>query len=311
MDYKHKYLKYKKKYLMLLKGGDDPEAHIRYAFDELNMAIITIINELNCCHTDIMNVYKDYTALLTYGKSINYDICKDLQFVKFTKEPFDQTTNALICSKLDKFLDLQKHNFDIMHDYINKKFNVATIKNINNTIKLATVYQHYKDNYDKPVSALFHLSMLLAQALRRNIETDDLPYVKFYVDDRTSGCDSSIKYDCLLMLFAQKLPRLKMPIDEIHKVLIKLNSPLKQKYDELAKYIKNYIDQINEHVRIIDSHNMTKYHSEYIRLETGQFNKINDILKCEQCNKQKNKKLCCGAPCKHNSFLATCKYSAQ
>lgn len=307
MDYKQKYLKYKNKYLHL-KGGISPDQHIKYALDEFQKAIITITSELNCCFNDIEKTYNEFKALQTFGKPLNVDIYELIKFTPTAKVPINKTDETLIRKSIHSFVESLYVNFQTSIKYINEKIKLDEISNITNDTTFDHIYDFFVSNYGTTNEILFHTCYLLAQALQLDIEKKNLPYIKFDITERNTGCDASIKYDCLLLIFAQKLPRLMMPFNEIISVLRKHNYQYIQKFEIIAKNMKEHVDKINKLVKYIDDHNMSVYHTQYIRVNTAQFNEIYNTLKCKECNSKSNRKTCCIAPCQYNFITTTCKY---
>lgn len=140
MDYQHKYLKYKSKYLHLKAGSNEnipshvsnlqieeqlkhvtdltgltnnekeiledtiqkQQKHIKYALDEYQQALLVTITSLHCCYQDFVNIGKEFVLLQEYSKKLKIDL---LDHMKLTYRA-SQTSQPL--TKLEERKVLEK-----------------------------------------------------------------------------------------------------------------------------------------------------------------------------------------------------------
>lgn len=302
------------------------EEVIRKLFDELRDTIKVITESIKCCRNDFEHVKTILNELDTYCKQNNknlydyLDVSTNPQIGKSGDDEYVDGTQAAAeigidtakeskakLSKKDKqfiasnaleFIGKVLPLFDKTIQIFDTNVNNVSLSVRTNNIPVDKTYDYFSRYYMIPVLAICNTCLKLSEQLT-DLFTGPfakLPYIKLHMLKRDETCDQSINFDCLLMLFGQKLTRIVMPIVQMKDKLSSEQYDLGQYANELkvlSSVTLNILHDINHNVYKLDEHNFKLFGTRYVIISMKNIDMVHDLVDCDMCVKDKNKRECC------------------
>lgn len=336
--YKHKYIKYKMKYLeakksystkMIGGGGSETfdvfvaddavhEANVRKSLDELKQSIITIVNEFKCCYIDFIKSYDKIKNVYDFCKENNIDFNQIIELNGKFASQIPLSTQYKLVQQIIPFFAIVEPLMKNVYETIQIKVNINSIRAIRNNIPMSRVYDHYVHNYLGIVTIICNAYFALGKKMISQIlQNNKMPYFKLNVVDRLDFCDKQVQIDCLLLTLSQKIARFILPVDEMLKTL-KLKDSWSFQYSQIKQIndgLKKDLLATNDLVRLLEKQTVKVSGLSWIEISLKQFGsketetKLASSLFCKQCETSGNVKQCCTGLCKKSG--SSCKYSPK
>lgn len=335
--YKHKYIKYKMKYLeakksystKMIGGGSETfdvfvasdavhESNVRKSLDELKQSIITIVNEFKCCYIDFIKSYDKIKNVYDFCKENNIDFNQIIELNGKFASQISLSTQYKLVQQIIPFFAIVEPLMKNVYETIQSKVNINSIRAIGNNIPMSNVYDHFIHNYLGSVTVICNAYFMLGKKMISQIlQNNKMPYFKLNVVDRLDFCDKQVQIDCLLLTLSQKIARFILPVDELLKTL-KLKESWSFQYSQIKQIndgLKKDLLATNDLVRLLEKQTIKVSGLNWIEISLKQFDskeietKLASSLFCKQCETSGNVKQCCSGLCKKSG--SSCKYSPK
>ena len=259
MDYQHKYLKYKIKYLNFKKIYQD--GGFRNIIEELHDIIDRLPKEANCCYQDITKIYDNL--------SVGSPIADYMFIVKKTMEEYLNNLNNLRKKLPEKVPEIN----DIGRIYL----------------------RYYREIIDDFINATHDVISMLQKYINDKKKLNEVVYIAVYSREgpnREPECVQTTTESCQEIFLTQKLTRMRLVLQEINKK-IPDEDPNKEKMRNHMAFIESKLDNYNELRRSIDEDKeIKKYTVKYEDVIQGKFHQEKEIQKQEKEQiKQERKRL--------------------